>query len=89
MDVRQLTAVLLAPLGVLVACGGDDPSSSPRSPSQTVSTSAPATPSSRDLFTSTTYGYTITSRAWSGLQANQAWDGTGSPGSADPTVDRL
>lgn len=38
---------------------------------------------------SATYGYTITSPVWSGLQANQSWDGDGSPGSADLTVDRL
>jgi hypothetical protein len=88
MHARRLTALLLASLGVLTACGGD---ASPRSPSLTASTSAPTpvAPSSGGLFVSTTYHYTITSRAWSGLQANQAWDGAGAPGSADPTVDRL
>jgi hypothetical protein len=83
--------LLLASLGVLAACGGDDSPSKATAGSSSVSTSAPTTPtsSSDQLFVSTTYGYTITSPDWSGLQASQSWDGTGSPGSADPTVDRL
>jgi hypothetical protein len=89
MHARTLTTLLLASLGVLAACGGDESPAGPTTASSTVATSASATSPADDLFVSTTYRYTITSPAWRGLQASQAWDGTGSPGSADPTVDRL
>ena len=50
-------------------------------PSTTV---APAGPFRSDL-----YGYMVTSLDWTGKSATTAWDGTGSPGNGDPTVDFL
>ena len=47
-------------------------------------TVAPAGPFRSDL-----YGYRVTSPDWTGKSATTAWDGTGSPGNGDPTVDFL
>ena len=47
-------------------------------------TAAPAGPFRSDL-----YGYMVTSLDWTGKSATTAWDGTGSPGNGDPTVDFL
>jgi hypothetical protein len=35
------------------------------------------------------YGFSLTSTDWTGTGAATAWDGTGSPGDGDPTVDVL
>jgi hypothetical protein len=79
--------VLVVGIALLVAgCGGSSGSSAP-SVSVPVSTTAP-TAASGD-FMSTLYGYTVRSPDWSGVVATTAWDGKGSPGSGDPTVDRL
>jgi hypothetical protein len=48
-------------------------------------TSAPAEAG----FVSHTYGYSVHSPAWLGVEATQAWDGTGSPSFSDPVVDHL
>jgi hypothetical protein len=40
-------------------------------------------------FASAHYGYVVTSEQWTGADASRAWDGTGSPGDTDPTVDTL
>ena len=47
-------------------------------------TVAPAEPFRSDL-----YQYMVTSLDWTGKSATMAWDGTGSPGNGDPTVDFL
>jgi hypothetical protein len=79
--------VLTSGIALLVAgCGGSS-ASSPASVSVRVSTTTP-TAASGD-FVSTLYGYTVKSPDWSGIVATAAWDGKGSPGSGDPTVDRL
>jgi hypothetical protein len=85
----RLTAILLAALGALAACAEDSPSSAAPTTTTMSSSLTPTTSSSEATFVSTLYGYTIESAPWSGLPASAAWDGTGSPGSADPTVDRL
>ena len=54
---------------------------------------APAEPSTAvaaaDSYRSELYGYVVESPDWSGRSASIAWDGKGSPGSGDPTVDIL
>jgi hypothetical protein len=40
-------------------------------------------------FASAHYGYAVTSDEWTGEDASKAWDGAGSPGDTDPTVDTL
>jgi hypothetical protein len=85
----QARAWLFLTLGIAVlvaGCGGSS-ASSPPSVSVPVSTTTP-TAASGD-FVSTLYGYTVKSPDWSGIVATAAWDGKGSPGSGDPTVDRL
>jgi len=53
------------------------------------STGVSPTGSSQEAFASSHYGYSITSTDWKGAQATTAWDGTGSPGDTDPSVDTL
>jgi hypothetical protein len=85
-------AVALAVL--LAGCGGGSSSSEPStsdvaSTAGTTATAGTALPPASGLFVSTLYGYTVESPDWTGIVATTAWDGTGSPGSGDPTVDRL
>jgi hypothetical protein len=85
----RLVALLLAAVGIVAGCSEDSPSSAAPTTSATSSAMSSATSADGAPFVSTTYGYTITSPLWSGLAASASWDGTGSPGSADPIVDRL
>jgi hypothetical protein len=93
----RLVALLFAAAGVVSACSDDGSavptttatSSALTTATTTTATTTTATTSDGAVFVSTTYGYTIRSPLWSGLGANASWDGSGSPGSADPTVDRL
>jgi hypothetical protein len=77
--------VALAAIGVLNACGGNDATRS----TATTSTAAPptTTTTAEQSFESDLYGYSVDS--WTGTSAQTAWDGTGSPGDGDPTVDSL
>ena len=81
-------AVLLA--GVIgltsTGCGGDDSTSVGTDAHDSPSASS-SSPDAR--FVSETYGYSVESVDWYGLQANERWDGTGSPSFTDPVVDRL
>jgi hypothetical protein len=77
---------LVASIAVLTACGGGGSPST--LPSATPPTSSP-TSFLATAFHSTRYGYSLTSTAWTGTEATTTWDGTGSPGDADPTVDTL
>jgi hypothetical protein len=74
-----------AAVGVLVACGEDEATRS----TNTSSTAAPpkTAATSQQSFVSDLYGYSVDS--WTGKSAKTAWDGTGSPGDGDPTVDSL
>ena len=80
-----LLALFTAVVGVLAACGGNDSASS----TTTSSVAAPPTTSTttQPSFVSDLYGYSVDS--WTGTSAQTAWDGTGSPGDGDPTVDSL
>ena len=64
-----------------VAAPVETPSTSAPSPS---TAAAPAEPFRSDL-----YGYEVRTLDWTGKSATAAWDGTGSPGNGDPTVDFL
>ena len=79
--VIALVALFSAAVGVLAACGGNKATDS-----TTSSTAAPAT-TAKQSFASDLYGYSVDS--WTGTPAQTAWDGTGSPGDGDPTVDTL
>ena len=80
-----LVAFVPAAVGVLVACGENEATrSTNRSPATAPSTTA-TTP--QQPFVSDLYGYSVDS--WTGTSARTAWDGTGSPGDGDPTVDSL
>ena len=83
--VIALLALFTAVVGVLAACGGNDSASS----TTTSSVAAPPTTSTttQPSFVSDLYGYSVDS--WTGTSAQTAWDGTGSPGDGDPTVDSL
>ena len=82
--VIALLALCTVAVGVLAACGGNDVTGS-------TETSAAAPPTTTEKaeqsFVSDLYGYTVDS--WTGMPAQEAWDGTGSPGDGDPTVDSL
>jgi hypothetical protein len=94
---RPLAALPLvtASLVVLAACGSDGPTAEPSSATAVVeatvaTTTTPAiTEVPSEPFRSALYGYVVTSLDWRGRSATIAWDGTGSPGDQDPTVDAL
>jgi len=75
----------LTAVGVLAACGGKNDAAG----SATTSSAAasPTTTTAQQSFVSDLYGYSVDS--WTGTSAQMAWDGTGSPGDGDPTVDIL
>jgi hypothetical protein len=91
IDCQRLSLALfigllaLVAVGVLTACGGNDATGS----TATTSTAAPptTTTTAEQSFESDLYGYSVDS--WTGTSAQRAWDGTGSPGDGDPTVDSL
>ena len=78
-------ALCTAAVGFLAACGGNDATGS----TATSSAAAPptTTTTAQQSFVSDLYGYSVDS--WTGTSAQTAWDGTGSPGDGDPTVDSL
>ena len=75
----------LTAVGVLAACGGKNDAAG----SATTSSAAasPTTTTVQQSFVSDLYGYSVDS--WTGTSAQTAWDGTGSPGDGDSTVDSL
>jgi hypothetical protein len=80
--VIALLALFTAAVGVLAACGGNESTGS----TNTKTTAAPMA-TAEQSFVSDLYGYSVDS--WTGTSAQTAWDGTGSPGDGDPTVDSL
>jgi hypothetical protein len=80
-----LVAFVSGAVGVLAACGQDEATRS----TTTSPTAAPpkTAATSKQSFVSDLYGYSVDS--WTGKPAKKAWDGTGSPGDGDPTVDSL
>jgi hypothetical protein len=83
--VIALLALCTAAACFLAACGGNAATSS-----TTTSSAAPpptTTATAQQSFQSDLYGYSVDS--WTGTSAQTAWDGTGSPGDGDPTVDSL
>jgi hypothetical protein len=80
-----LVALIPAAVGVLAACGENEATRK----TDTSPAAAPptTTATSHEPFVSDLYGYSIAS--WTGKSARTAWDGTGSPGDGDPTVDSL
>jgi hypothetical protein len=82
--VIALLALFTAAVGVLAACGGNDATGSTTTSS---AAAPPTTTTAQQPFVSDLYGYSIDS--WTGTSAQTAWDGTGSPGDGDPTVDSL
>jgi hypothetical protein len=94
----RLPALLLASLGVLAACGGGNSTSRPSSettatasPTTSAAATTPATtaPPAGKPFVSKLYHYALKPPDWIGTSAQTAWDGAGSPGDGDPTVDYL
>ena len=86
---RRLSPMLLV-LFLLPACsdGSTSDASSTAGPAPSaVGTASPTV--SAEPFASAHYGYVVTSDEWVGMDASEAWDGTGSPGDTDPTVDTL
>jgi hypothetical protein len=73
---------------VLAACGGDDSASPPSSETTTTAATTTAPPAPK-RFESKLYHYAVKSPDWIGTSAQTAWDGKGSPGDGDPTVDYL
>ena len=80
-----LPAALTA-VGLLAACGGRDEASGSTTASSTAASSSKTT-TVQELFVSDLYGYSVDS--WTGTSAQSAWDGSGSPGDGDLTVDSL
>ena len=79
-----LMTLFTAAVGVLAACGGNEATDSTSTSSAAV---PPTTTTAQQSFVSDLYGYSVDS--WTGTSAQTAWDGTGSPGDGDPTVDSL
>jgi len=76
---------------LLAACGDGSSTSRVSSTTEAVP-SGVGTPSptvSPGPFASAHYGYVVTSNEWTGADASKVWDGSGSPGDTDPTVDTL
>jgi hypothetical protein len=73
---------------VLAACGGGSSSSSPSSVT-TETAAATTAPPVQKRFESKLYHYAVKPPDWIGTSAQTPWDGTGSPGDGDPTVDYL
>ncbi len=84
-----LMALLTAVGGVLAGCGGNEAtdSTSTASAAAPPMTTAETTTTAQQSFVSDLYGYSVDS--WTGTSAQTAWDGSGSPGDGDPTVDSL
>src|ERR1700752_527720 len=85
-----LLALLPAAAGLVAGCGGSQASGSTSasaapSPAATAETTTSST--AGESFVSDLYGYSVDS--WTGTSAQTEWDGTGSPGDGDPTVDSL
>jgi hypothetical protein len=94
--VAAAVSVVTCAAALLTACGSDSSTagSSPVTVAEVASTSAAitipsTTAASAQTFRSELYRYVVGSTDWSGRPATIAWDGTGSPGSGDPTVDIL
>src|SRR3954470_6157120 len=87
--VVALVALFSAAVGVLAACGGNkaNDSTSTSSAAAPPTTTQTTTTTAKQSFVSDLYGYSVDS--WTGTSAKTAWDGTGSPGDGDPTVDTL
>jgi hypothetical protein len=81
--------ILAAPLimiALLAGCASSATTGGSATPTR--SRAAADTPAAARIFTSRHYGYTEALPAgWTGAQATQRWDGTGSPGDEDSTVD--
>jgi hypothetical protein len=88
-DSLRLSALLLVWVTLLVACGGDDSASPPSSVATTTAATTTTAPPAPKRFESKLYHYAVKSPDWIGTSAQTAWDGTGSPGDGDPTVDYL
>ena len=84
MPVLAASVIMIALLAGCTSSASTGPSASPtRSPTATAST-----PAAAGLFTSRHYAYTEALPAgWTGGQATQQWNGTGSPGDDDSAVD--
>ena len=85
-----LLALFTAVVGLLAACGGKDEatdSTSTASAAAPPTTTAETTTTAQQSFVLDLYGYFVDS--WTGTSAQTAWDGSGSPGDGDPTVDSL
>jgi hypothetical protein len=89
-------AVLTTGAAVLVGCGSKDATTESSSvtiaavDAKSAETAQPSTTvASVGPFRSALYDYVVTSPDWTGKSATTAWDGTGSPGNGDPTVDFL
>ena len=80
-----LLAALTA-VGLLASCGGKDEASGSTTASFTAASSSTTT-TVQESFVSDLYGYSVDS--WTGTSAQSAWDGSGSPGDGDSTVDSL
>jgi len=99
VPILRLLALVLATAGALTACGGGNSTSAASSSvitttasTPSVATSTPATTTSATAaegFVSKLYHYSLKSPDWTGTSAQTAWDGKGSPGDGDPTVDSL
>ena len=92
---RRILAVLFTASAVVAGCGSSRSTSAPSTTkaATAVTSAATTTPSTTAAptgpFRSPLYGYVVTSLDWTGRPATVAWDGTGSPGSADTLVDIL
>ena len=80
-----LLAALTA-VGLLAACGGKDEANGSTTASSTAASSSTTT-TVQEPFVSDLYGYSVDS--WTGTSAQSAWNGSGSPGDGDSTVDSL
>jgi hypothetical protein len=87
--VIALLALFTAAVCPLAGCGGSEAtdSTSTSAAAAPPATTAQTTATAEQSFVSDLYGYSVDS--WTGTSALTAWDGSGSPGDGDPTVDNL
>jgi hypothetical protein len=89
-------SIVASTTALLAGCGSSDTTTAstitvaaPVETPSTVTTPPSTTAVPAGPFRSDLYAYEVTSLDWTGKSATTAWDGTGSPGNGDPTVDFL
>ena len=96
MNVLHRSVLVVCVAAMLAACGNGSSAEGPSQPTTAGGSPTPSTPTEPTTttppagpFVSTLYGYSVAAPGWTGKPAATPWDGMGSPGNGDATVDLL